>query len=73
MVYATTDSLLFQIQMSEHNYYYVEENYMTIFPSFILCQINCVDASNWFTHLQQTWQVDGQNDNSVPIVHDMMQ
>ena len=33
MVYAMTDSLLFQIQMSEHNYYYVEENYMTIFPS----------------------------------------
>ena len=30
--------------------------------------INCVHASNWFTHLQPTWQIDGQNDNSVLTV-----
>jgi len=27
--------------------------------------INCVHASNWFIHLQPTWQIDGQNDNSL--------
>ena len=58
----TTDSLLFQIQMSEHNsLLYVEKNYMTIFSSFsanfpphyhTILAINCVHASNWFTHLQ---------------------
>ena len=26
--------------------------------------INCVHALNWFTHLQPTQQIDGQNDNS---------
>ena len=30
--------------------------------------INCVHAWNWFTHLQPTWQIDGQNDNSVLTV-----
>ena len=72
----TTDSLLlFQIQMSGH--YHVEENYMKIFSSFsanfpphyhAILAINCVHASNWFTHLQQTRQFDGQNDNSVLTV-----
>ena len=74
----TTDSLLLQIQMSEHNHYYVEENYMTIFSTFLanfpphshtILAISCVHASNWFTHLQQTRQIDGQNDNSVLTVH----
>ena len=46
-------------------HYHVEENYITIFSSFsanfpphyhIILAINCVHASNWFTHLQQTWQ-----------------
>ena len=55
----------------------VEENYMTIFASFsanfpahhhTILAINCVHASNWFTHLQPTWQNDGQNDNSVLTV-----
>ena len=50
---------------------------MTIFSSFsanfpphyqTILAINCVHASNWFTHLQQTRQIDGQNDNSVLIV-----
>ena len=59
----TTDSLLFQIHMSEQNHYYVEENYMTIFSSLsanfpphyhTILGINCVHASNWFTHLQRT-------------------
>ena len=54
-------------------HYYVE-NYMTIFSSFsvnfpphyhTISAINCVHASNWFTHLQPTWQSNGQNDNSV--------
>ena len=58
----TTDSLLFQIQMSEQNTLYVEENYMTIFSSFsanfpphyhTILAINCVHASNWFTHRNQ--------------------
>ena len=30
--------------------------------------VNCVHASNWFTLLQPTWQMDGQNDNSVLTV-----
>ena len=47
---------------------------MTIFSSFsanfpphyhTILAINYVHASNRFTHLQQTWQIDGQNDNSV--------
>ena len=71
-------SLLFQIQVSEHNLkfisYFVEESYMTFFSPFsanfpphyhTILAINCVHASNWFTHLQQIWQIDGQNDNSV--------
>ena len=50
---------------------------MTIFSSFsanfsphyhTILTINCVYASNWFTHLQPTWQIDGQNDNSVLTV-----
>ena len=32
-------------------------------------EINCVRASNWFIHLQRTRQIDGQDDNSVLIVH----
>ena len=31
--------------------------------------INCVHASNWFIHLQQTQQTDGQSDNSVLTVY----
>ena len=31
--------------------------------------INCVHASNWFTHLQQTRQIGGENDNSVLNMH----
>ena len=34
----------------------------------IILAINCVYASNWFTHLQPTLQIDGQNDNSVNTV-----
>ena len=58
-----TNSLLFRIQMSEQNHYYVEDNYMSIFSSFsvnfpphfhTILPINCVHASNWFTHLQPT-------------------
>ena len=50
---------------------------MTIFSSFsanfplhyhTILAINCVHASNWFTHLQPTRQIDGQNDNFVPTV-----
>ena len=50
---------------------------MTIFSSFsanfpphshTILAINCVHASNWFTHLQQTRQIDDQNDNSVLTV-----
>ena len=52
---------------------------MTIFSSFsvnfpphshTILAINCVHASNWFAHLQQTRQIDGQNDNSVLTVMD---
>ena len=74
----TTDSLLLQIQMSEHNLLLCGgELYMTIFSSFsanfpphyrTILAINCVHASNWFTHLQQTQQTDGQSDNSVLTV-----
>jgi len=51
---------------------------MPIFSSFsanfhphyhTILAINCVHASNWFTHLQPTWQIDGQNDNSVLTVN----
>ena len=54
-------------------HYYVE-NYMTIFSSFsanfpphshTILAISCVHASNWSTHLQQTWQID----NSVLTVY----
>ena len=50
---------------------------MTIFSSFsanfpphyhTILAINCVHASNRFTHLQQTQQTDGQSDNSVLTV-----
>ena len=50
---------------------------MTIFFSFsanfpphyhTILAINCVHTSNWFTHLQQTQQTDGQSDNSVLTV-----
>ena len=53
---------------------------MTIFSSFsanypphyyTILAINCVHESNWFTHLQRTRQIDGQNDNSVLTVHTM--
>ena len=54
-----TDSLLFQIQMSEHkSLLWGGELYMTIFSSFsancfpqyhTILAINCVHASNWFT------------------------
>jgi len=62
-----TDSLLFQIQIVNNVrlvnkvHYCVEENYMTIFSSFsanfpyhTILEINCVHASNWFTHLPPT-------------------
>ena len=68
-----TDSLLFQIQIVNNVrlvnkvHYCVEENYMTIFSSFsanfpyhTILEINCVHASNWFTHLPPTWQTDDQ-------------
>ena len=51
---------------------------MTIFSSFsanfpphyhTILAINCVHASNWFTHLQQIQQTDGQSDNSVLTVY----
>ena len=51
---------------------------MTIFSSFsanfpphyhTTLAINCAHASNWFTHLQQTQQKDGQSDNSVTVQH----
>ena len=57
-----TDSLLLQIERTQFITSYVEENYMTIFSSFsanfpphshTILEINCVHASNWFTHLQQ--------------------
>ena len=61
------ESLLFQIQLSEQNsLLYVEEDYMTIFSSFSIFNhhtilvIDCVHASNWFIHLQPTWQIDDQ-------------
>ena len=40
-------------------------------PTFlhIILAINCVYASNWFTHLQHASQTDGQNDNFVHIVY----
>ena len=44
---------------------------MTIFSANIpphyhtILAINCVHAANWSTHLSQTQQSDGQNDNSV--------
>ena len=50
---------------------------MTIFSSFsanfpphyhTILAINSVHASNWFTHLQRTGRIDGQNDNSVLTV-----
>ena len=50
---------------------------MTIFSSFsanfpphshTILAINCVHALNWFTHLQQTRQIDGQNDKPVLTV-----
>ena len=59
----TTDSLLFQTQMSERNSLLYVENYITIFSSFpakfpphsdTILAISCVHALNWFTHLQQT-------------------
>ena len=52
---------------------------MTIFSSFsanfpphyhTILAINCVHASNWFTHLQQIQQTDGQSDNSVLTVYE---
>ena len=49
---------------------------MTIFSanfpphSHTILAINCVHASNWFTHL--TRQIDGQNDNSVLTVYNLM-
>ena len=57
----TTDGLLFQIQMSEHNSLLCGgEQHDNLF--LILSQLsshyhtilafNCVHASNWFTHLQ---------------------
>ena len=48
--------------MSEQNSLVVKENHITIFSSFLtrfpthsraFLVINCVHASNWFTHLQQ--------------------
>ena len=72
----TTDSL-FQIQMSEHNslvcgvkLYDNLSSFSANFPPHYhtILAINCVHASNWFTHLQWTRQIDGQNDNSVLTV-----
>ena len=69
-----TDSLLFQIQMSKHNSLpyggELHDNLFLILSqlSHTILTINCVHASNWFTHLQQTQQTDGQDDNSVLTV-----
>ena len=43
------------------------ENFSANFPPHyhIILAINCVHASNWFTHLQRPRQIDGQKDNSV--------
>ena len=58
-----TDSLLFQIQISEHNSacYGMVSSFSANFPPHYnsILAINCVHASNWFTHLQQTQQIDG--------------
>ena len=66
-----TDSLLLQIQMSEHNSLLcggeLHDNLFLIL-SQLSSTFSCVHASNWFTHLQQTRQIDGQNDNSVLTV-----
>ena len=53
---------------------------MTIFSSFsanfspyhTILAINCVHASNWFTHLQRTQQTDDQIDN-VPTVNSIVE
>ena len=51
---------------------------MTVFFSFsanfpphyrTILAITCIHASNWFSHLQSTQQIDGQNDNSVFTVY----
>ena len=60
----TTDSLLFQIHMSEHNLLRCGELHDNLF--LILSQLSstssyavkCVHASNWFTHLQRTRQIE---------------
>ena len=54
-----TESLLFQIQVSEQNSLVVKENHITIFSSFLThfptySHAFLVHASNWFTHLQPT-------------------
>ena len=42
------------------------ENFSANFPPhYHILAINCVHASNWFTHLQRPRQIDGQKDNSV--------
>ena len=38
---------------------------------YTILTINCVHTPNWFTHLQPTGQIDGQNDNSVLTVHQL--
>ena len=62
----TADSLLFQIQMSEHNSLPCgEELHDNLFLTLsqlsstlhTILAISCVHASNWFTHLQQTQQM----------------
>ena len=73
-----TDSLLSQNQMSEHNSLLcggeLHDNLFSFSANFPLhyhtiLAINCVHASNLFTHLQQTQQTDGQSDNSVLTVN----
>jgi len=70
-----SNSLLFQIQMSEHYSLLCggepHDNLFLILsqlPSTSSYYLGCVHASNWFTHLQRTWQTDDQNDSSVLTV-----
>ena len=74
----TADSLLFQVEMSEHKSdsllcggeLATWQSFPHSQPTFFhILAINCVHASNWFTHLQWTWQIDGQNDNYVLTVY----
>ena len=36
-------------------------------PHYTILAINCVHASNWFTHLQWTQQINAQNDSYCTV------